>query len=74
MVGINTWYSTSIDVAVATVITTWIQYNGTLVPGNSTTVTATDATSVYGTYQADTSSVSLSGLGAPTKTETYGTT
>ncbi|KAK5113457.1 hypothetical protein LTR85_010885 [Meristemomyces frigidus] len=50
-VGVNTWWS-SINLTVATVITTWLQYNNTLIPGNSTTITATEnLTSIYGTYQ-----------------------
>ncbi|KAM3417611.1 hypothetical protein BST61_g5847 [Cercospora zeina] len=50
-VGINTWWTSSVDLTVATVITTWLQYNNTLIPGNSTTKTVVNATDFYGAHQ-----------------------
>lgn len=47
-VGVNTWWSSSANLTTATVITTWIQYNNTIVPGNSTTIYVSNATSFYG--------------------------
>ncbi|KAK4501408.1 hypothetical protein PRZ48_007217 [Zasmidium cellare] len=47
-VGVNTWWSNSVNLTTATVVTTWIKYNDTIVPGNSTTIYVTNATSFYG--------------------------
>ncbi|WPH03862.1 Hypothetical protein R9X50_00674500 [Acrodontium crateriforme] len=50
-VGINTWYSKSYDLTVATVVTNWVQYpNGSLAIANSSTATVSNATSFFGSY------------------------
>lgn len=49
-VGINTWWSSSIDLTVATVVTTWLRYNNTMVPGNSTTISVVNATNAFTSY------------------------
>ncbi|KXT14109.1 hypothetical protein AC579_778 [Pseudocercospora musae] len=49
-VGINTWWSSSVDITVATVITTWLKYNNTMIPGNSTTKTVVNASTIYGDH------------------------
>ncbi|KAF7191821.1 hypothetical protein HII31_06866 [Pseudocercospora fuligena] len=49
-VGINTWWSSSVDITVATVITTWLKYNNTMIPGNSTTKTVINASTIYGDH------------------------
>lgn len=52
-VGVHTWWPSSVDVTVATVITTWLQYNNTIIPSNSTVKQASrSATACYGTWAA----------------------
>lgn len=70
MVGINTWYTSSLDVTVQKVITTWLQYNNTLIPANSTTITYSNATNFEGTYSPVVELTSV-GIGSPTATETF---
>jgi hypothetical protein len=51
VVGINTWWSSSANITVATVITTWLQYgNNTPIAGNSTTKTVVNVTEIYGSH------------------------
>ncbi|KAF2212091.1 hypothetical protein CERZMDRAFT_106301 [Cercospora zeae-maydis SCOH1-5] len=67
-VGINTWWTSSVDLTVATVITTWLQYNNTLVPGNSTTKTVVNATEFYGAHQMQSLHYTLSPVSATATT------
>ncbi|KAI9659022.1 MAG: hypothetical protein M1821_001982 [Bathelium mastoideum] len=58
-VALNLWWTSSLEVTVATVITNYIQYNNTVLPGNMTTIYNHNATSdLYGFY----SIYSLSGV------------
>ncbi|KAI9685582.1 MAG: hypothetical protein M1822_004440 [Bathelium mastoideum] len=45
-VAFNEWWTSSYEVTVATVITTYLQYDDKLIPANSTTIYNTSATSV----------------------------
>ncbi|CAK1366171.1 unnamed protein product [Cercospora beticola] len=67
-VGINTWWTSSVDLTVATVITTWLQYNNTLVPGNSTTKTVINATEFYGAHHMQSLEYTLSPISATATT------
>ncbi|KAK6432363.1 hypothetical protein LTR95_011468 [Oleoguttula sp. CCFEE 5521] len=49
-VGINTWYTNTANITVATAITQWIQYDDTVVVGNVSTVYDPTATAIYGVY------------------------
>ncbi|WPH02244.1 Hypothetical protein R9X50_00510000 [Acrodontium crateriforme] len=49
-VGVNTWYSKHVEVTVATVITTWLQYSNTLIPANSTTISINTTAPAPGRY------------------------
>ncbi|KAI5364973.1 hypothetical protein Slin15195_G045110 [Septoria linicola] len=69
-VGINTWWTSSVDVTVATVITTWLQYNNTIVPGNVTTKTVINATEIFGAHQVQSLDYTLQPVSATaTKTD-----
>lgn len=70
-VGINTWYTSSLDVTVEKIITTWHQYNNSLIPAGSTTITYANATNFYGTYGAGNAIYTTQPLGSATSTETY---
>lgn len=72
-VGVNTWYSSTVDVTVATVITTWLKYNNTIVPANSTTKTIVGATSIYGLYEMpDYTAIPVSATETSTRTSCSG--
>ncbi|PPJ50873.1 hypothetical protein CBER1_07090 [Cercospora berteroae] len=64
----NNGPSEDVDLTVATVITTWLQYNNTLVPGNSTTKTVINATEFYGAHHMQSAEYTLSPISATATT------
>ncbi|KAK4986327.1 hypothetical protein LTR50_005374 [Elasticomyces elasticus] len=52
-VGFNSWWSTHLEITVATVVTQYLQYNNTVIAGNKTTLFNTNASSIYNTHYAN---------------------
>ncbi|KAK5714930.1 hypothetical protein LTR15_010346 [Elasticomyces elasticus] len=49
-VGVNTWYTNTANITIATAVTHWLQYNDTIVPANTSIIHVPNATNLYGQY------------------------